>query len=81
MGNHLLTIHGHKVRCDDDRSYFGLKHLAYKLASDEVLGMFQQVEAAKEMDFEDEEHRKFKLVDGENGEFVVVATNVSHGWF
>ena len=81
MGNHLLTIHGHKVRCDDDRSYFGLKHLAYKLGSDEVLEMFKQAEVAKQVDFEDEDHRKFSLIDGENGDFVVVATNVDRGWF
>lgn len=81
MGKHLLTIHGHKVRCDDDRSYFGVKHLAYTLERDEVLDLFKQTEATKQVDFEDEDNRKFSLVDGENGEFVVVATNVDRGWF
>lgn len=81
MGNHLLTIHGHKVRCDDDRSYYGVKHLAYKLDRDEVLDLFKQCESDKQVDFEDEDHRKFSLVDGENGDFVVVATNVDRGWF
>ncbi|MEK7537421.1 MAG: hypothetical protein AAB619_00405 [Patescibacteria group bacterium] len=81
MGNHLLTVHGHRVTCDDERSFFGVKHLAYKLSQDEALELFKQVEAQKEVAFEDEDHRKFSLVDGENGAFVVVATNVSHGWF
>lgn len=81
MGSHLLTIHGHRVTCDDDRGYYGVKHLAYKLSEEEVLGMFRQAETEKEVEFEDDDHRKFTLVDGENGSFVVVATNVSHGWF
>lgn len=81
MGKHLLTIHGHRVTGDDDMSYHGIKHLAYELGADEVQELFQQVESAKEVAFEDNDHRKFKLVDGENGAFVVVATNVSHGWF
>lgn len=81
MGNHLLTVHGHRITCDDDRAFHGVKHLAYKLGADEVSALFSQVESEKEVDFEDEDHRKFKLVDGENGAFVVVATNVSHGWF
>ncbi len=80
MGSHLLTIHGHRISCDDDRAYYGIKHLAYKLSENEVLELFKQVEAEKEVAFEDEDHRKFTLVDGENGAFVVVATNVSHGW-
>lgn len=81
MGNHLLTIHGHRVSCDDDRAFHGVKHLAYTLSQDEVLELFKQVESEKEVGFEDTDHRKFKIVDGENGAFVVVATNVSHGWF
>lgn len=81
MGNHLLTIHGHRVTCADDRAFFGVKHLAYKVSEEDVLAMFKQVEAEKEVAFEDDDHRKFTLVDGENGSFVVVATNVSHGWF
>ncbi len=81
MGKHLLTVHGHHVTCDDDRAFYGVKHLAYKMSEDEALELFQQVEAQKEVEFEDDEHRKFTLVDGENGSFVVVATNVSHGWF
>ena len=81
MGTHVLTIHGHRVTCDDDRAFYGVKHLAYKLSEDEVMALFQQVETQKEAEFEDEEHRKFTLVDGENGAFVVVATNVNHGWF
>ena len=81
MGNHLLTIHGHRVRCDDDRAFHGVKHLAYELSEEEVLDLFKQTEAQKEVEFEDKDHRKFTIADGENGEFVVVATNVSHGWF
>ena len=80
MGNHQLTIHGHRVTCDDDRSFWGVKHLAYKLSAEEVAAMFKQTEAEKEVQFEDEQHRKFTLVDGENGAFVVVATHVEHGW-
>lgn len=80
MGKHLVTIHGHRVSCEDDRSYYGVKHLAYKLDRDEVLTMFKQAESQKEVDFSDEDHRKFTLVDGENGAFVVVATNVNRGW-
>lgn len=80
MGKHLLTIHDHKVYCDDDRAYYGVKYLAYKLPEDQVRQMFQQVEAEREVAFEDDESRKFTLVDGENGAFTVVATNVSHGW-
>jgi len=81
MGEHLLTIHGHRVTCDDDMAYHGVKHLAYEMSEDEVLGLFEQVETDKEVAFEDKDHRKFKIIDGENGAFVVVATNVSHGWF
>lgn len=81
MGNHLLTVHGHRVTCADDRAFFGVKHLAYTMSQDEALALFQQVESDKEVAFEDEDHRKFSLVDGENGAFVVVATGVSHGWF
>jgi len=81
MGKHLLTVHDHKIYCEDDRSYHGVKHLAYKMPEDEVRAMFQQVEGQREVPFEDEEGRKFMLVDGENGSFTVVATNVSHGWF
>lgn len=81
MGKHLLTVHGHRLTCDDDRSFFGIKHIAYKLGDDEALELLKQAEAEKEVSFEDEDHRKFKLVDGEDGSFVVVATNVSHGWF
>lgn len=81
MGKHLLTIHDHKVYCEDDRSYYGVKHLAYKLSEDEVRAMFKQAEDHREIDFSDSEGRKFTLVDGENGSFTVVATNVSRGWF
>lgn len=81
MGNHLLTVHGHRITCDDDRAYHGVKHLAYTLSEDEVLELFKQAESEKEVEFEDKDHRKFTLVDGENGAFVVVASNVSHGWF
>lgn len=81
MGNHLLTIHGHRVTCDDDRAFYGVKHLAYKMSEEDVRALFQQVEAQKEVRFEDADHRQFTLADGEDGAFVVVATNVSHGWF
>lgn len=81
MGKHLLTIHGHRVTCADDRAFHGVKHLAYTLSEDEVLALFKQVESEKEVLFEDTDHRKFSLVDGENGAFVVVATGGSSGWF
>lgn len=81
MGSHALTIHGHKVTCADDRANHGLQHLAYHLSEDEARDLFEQCESQKEVAFEDKDHRKFMLVDGENGSFVVVATNVSHGWF
>lgn len=81
MGNHLLTVHGHRITCDDDRAFHGVKHLAYELSEDEALELFKQAESEKEVEFEDKDHRKFTLVDGENGAFVVVASNVSHGWF
>lgn len=80
MGNHQLTIHGHRVTCDDDRAFWGVKHLAYKLNAEEATTLFKQTETEKEVEFEDEQHRKFTLVDGENGAFVVVATHVEHGW-
>lgn len=81
MGKHLITIHGHKVYAEDDRGNYGLKHLAYKLSEDESRALFEQTENAREVPFEDSDGRKFMLVDGENGSFTVVATNVSHGWF
>ena len=81
MGKHLLTIHDHKVYCEDDRSYHGVKYLAYKLSDDDCRAMFEQAESQREVAFTDDEDRKFTLVDGENGSFTVVATNVSHGWF
>ncbi len=81
MGDHLLTVHGHRVTCNDDRAWHGVRHLAYEMGEDEVLELFKQVETQKEVEFEDKDHRKFTLADGENGAFVVVATNVSHGWF
>lgn len=80
MGKHLLTIAGHRVYCEDDRSYYGVKHLAYKIPDEEVREMFKQVESQREMDFTDSEGRKFTLIDGENGTFTVVATNTPHGW-
>lgn len=81
MGNHLLTIHGHRVTCDDDMAFHGVKYLAYTLDESAVLDLFKRVEEEKEVEFEDDEHRKFTIADGENGAFVVVATHVSHGWF
>lgn len=81
MGKHLLTIHGHKVYGDDDRSYYGIKHLAYTLSEEETTALFAEAEQNKEVDFQDKDSRHFSLVDGENSSFTVVATNVSHGWF
>ena len=81
MGDHLLTIHGHRVTCDDDMAFHGVKYLAYKMGEEDVLNLFQQTEGQKEVRFEDDEHRQFTITDGENGAFVVVATHVSHGWF
>ncbi len=80
MGQHLLTIHGHKVYCDDDPSFHGVKHLAYELPADGTRGLFAQAEAGREVDFEDKNHRKFTLVDGENGSFTVVTHNKPSGW-
>lgn len=80
MGSHLLTIHGHKVRCDDDRGYRGVKHLAYDLPEDEARALFAQTEQSKEVEFFDKENRKFVLADGENGEFTVVAAYQDTGW-
>ncbi|MBI3572918.1 MAG: hypothetical protein HY092_01825 [Candidatus Kerfeldbacteria bacterium] len=81
MGKHLLTIHGHKVYCDDDRAWHGVKYLAYDMSEEDVLALFAQVETAKEVEFQDKDSRKFTIADGENGSFVVVATHVSSGWF
>lgn len=81
MGNHLLTVHGHRVTCADDASFHGVKHLAYTMSEEDALALFKETESAKEVAFEDDDHRKFVITDGENGSFVVVATNVSHGWF
>jgi hypothetical protein len=80
MGHHLLTIHGHRVTCDDDRAFHGVRHIAYHLTEDEARAMFTECESKKEVEFEDADHRKFTLVDGENGSFVVVASHESHGW-
>jgi len=81
MGKHLLTINGHRVSCDDDRAFHGVKYLAYDLSSDESEAMFKQVETETEVEFEDKDHRKFTLVDGENGSFVVVSHAPTSSWF
>lgn len=80
MGKHLLTIHGHRVTCEDDRAFHGVKYLAYDMSEEDVLALFAQVEQQKEVDFQDKDSRKFTITDGENGSFVVVATNVSSSW-
>jgi hypothetical protein len=72
MGKHLLTIHGYKVYCDDDRAWHGVKHLAYEIGEEEAREMFHRVEQSREEDFEDDDHRHFTLVDGENNSFTVV---------
>ncbi len=81
MGSHMLTIHGHKVYCDSDHEYHGLKYLMYDLDEDSVKELFAQVEHDREVPFEDKEHRKFALVDGENGSFTVVSHGHASGWF
>ena len=81
MGNHMITIHGHKVYCEDDRAYHGVEHLAYHLKEDESRELFQQAEASHEVDFEDAHNRKFTLVDGENESFTVVTHDKPSGWF
>ena len=81
MGEHLLTIHGHKVRGEDDRANHGIQFLAYKQDEDTTRAMLEQAEHEHEVDFEDDKGRKFSLVDGENGEFTVVAKEAEHGWF
>lgn len=80
MGKHLLTVHSHKVHCEDDRAYHGVEFLAYKLSEEECVALFRQAEKGQQVDFEDDHHRKFALIDGENEAFTVVATEVSHGW-
>jgi hypothetical protein len=79
MGKHLLTVHGHKVYCEDDRAFHGVKYLAYEIEEDACKELFQQAETGQQVDFEDDDHRKFSLVDGENGAFNVV-THEHHGW-
>ena len=80
MSTHQITIHGYKVSCDDDMANWGLKHLAYFLPEDECRALFKQAEDQHEVEFEDNQHRQFTLIKGENYSFVVVATHVRHGW-
>lgn len=79
MGKHLLTVHGHKIYCHDDRAWRGVKYLAYEMEDEACKELFDQAESGQQVDFEDDEHRKFSLVDGENGAFTVV-TNEQRGW-
>lgn len=80
MGKHLLTIHGHKVRCDDELAWHGVKYLAYELEEEACRELFEQAESQREVTFKDDEHREFSLVDGENGDFTVVM-HEQRGWF
>lgn len=81
MGKHLLTVHGHKLTCADDRAYHGIKHLAYGMEKEAVKELYEQVERGEPVDFDDDEHRGFTLIDGENGAFTVVARDKQDGWF
>ncbi|MBI2985119.1 MAG: hypothetical protein HYY50_05885 [Candidatus Kerfeldbacteria bacterium] len=81
MGKHLLEILGHKVYCSSDREYYGLKHLKYELEDEEARQLFAQCEQQREVDFEDQDHRRFTLVDGEDGSFTVVSHDKPSGWF
>lgn len=80
MGQHMLTIHGYKVYCEDDLSFWGVRYLAYKMGEEDVVAMFHQVQDQRELDFEDDQHRKFTLVKGENDSFTVVTHNKPSGW-
>lgn len=80
MGKHQLTIHDHHVYGDDERSYYGIKHLAYELTEDESQELFKQAEAEREVDFEDKDHRKFTLVYNHDNAYIVVAEHQT-GWF
>ncbi len=81
MGKHLLTVHGHKVYAEDDRAFHGVKHLAYEMDEAACRELFSQVENQQQVDFEDDDHRRFALVDGENGSFTVVTHDKPSGWF
>lgn len=80
MGKHLLTVHNHKIYCEDDRAFHGVKHLAYEIDEEACRELFKQAEEHNEVDFEDDDHRQFALVDGENGAFTVVTRERHHGW-
>jgi len=80
MGNHTLTIHGHKVYCDDEMDYHGVKHLAYEIDEEACLDLFKQARENHEVDFEDDHDRQFSLVEGENLSFTVVSRERHHGW-
>jgi hypothetical protein len=80
MSKHQLSIHGHKVFCNDDRAWHGVQHLAYHLEEAECRQMFKDVEEGRTMDFEDDDHRKFTLIDGENGTFTVVTHDKPSSW-
>jgi hypothetical protein len=81
MAKHSITISGYKVFCDSDREYEGLKYLKYTLSEADALALLKQVESQREVPFEDDEHRKFSLIDGENGTFTVVRNEQRSGWF
>lgn len=81
MGKHMVEISGYKIYCDSDRDYYGLKHLKYTLEESEALELLHQAESQREIEFEDEEHRHFALIDGENGTYTVVRNDKPSGWF
>lgn len=81
MGKHMVDIHGYKVYCDSDREYYGLKHLKYDLDDDASRELLKEAENQREAHFEDTEHRKFTLIDGENGTFTVVRNDQPQGFF
>lgn len=68
----MLTVHGHRIYCEDDRAFHGVKYIAYEMEESAARELFKQAQNDREVDFEDDEHRKFTLVDGENLSYTVV---------
>ncbi len=77
----MVDISGYKVYCDSDREYYGLKYLKYELDDESARELLKQAESQREVQFEDAEHRKYSLIDGENGTFTVTRNDKPGGWF